>query len=201
MRYAICYDTLYVFHNKVEGNKFFTECYYMSEGAEQSRYAAILMGFANNSKIASDHSSNYCKEVAISSTEDENQFITITLDDFLSISDTVKYYESKIQPILKTSEEYKIHFTSKLPFQDFGSDDDCAYGAMYSLSNYYKDILEKQDLNVDKIITKNISDGKYEITINDDYVFETESSDNLNVVLYNVEEIIKRLKSKELSCE
>lgn len=201
MKYAVCYDTLYVFSNKIDANNFFTTCYYMSEGAEQSRYAAIIMGLMNNSKIASDHSSNYCKEIAISSQEDKDQFMKIILDDYLSFNEAIKYYEEKIKPILKVSKEYNIHFTNSLPFEDFGSDSDCAYGAMYSLSNYYNDILNHWNLNIDKITTESISDGKYEITINDNYNVTVKPRDNLNEVLCNVEDISKKLKSKELDIE
>ena len=41
--YTVCYDTLDVFNTKEEAKKFYSECYYMSEGAEQERYASILI--------------------------------------------------------------------------------------------------------------------------------------------------------------
>jgi len=201
MRYVICYDTLYVFPNKVDANRFFTECYYMSEGAEQNRYAAILMGLASNSKIALDHSSDYCREITIPSKDDKEDFMTIKLNNYLSFNDAVNYYEKTILPILNISEQYKIHFRNRLPFEDFGSDKECVCGSMYSLSNYYKDILEKFDLNIDKIITENKFDGKYKITINDSYVFEAKASDDLDIVFKNVNNIKEELKQKELNYE
>lgn len=41
--YTVCYDTLDVFNTKEEARKFYSDCYYNSEGAEHERYANILI--------------------------------------------------------------------------------------------------------------------------------------------------------------
>lgn len=41
--YCACYNTLYVFTSKENAKKFFTECFYGSEGSEHERYANILV--------------------------------------------------------------------------------------------------------------------------------------------------------------
>ena len=46
--YTLCYNSLDVFKNKKDAIKFYNECYLMSEGAEQSRYASILFDLNNN---------------------------------------------------------------------------------------------------------------------------------------------------------
>lgn len=41
--YVACYNTLHIFKNKENAKKFFTECFYCSEGCEHERYANILI--------------------------------------------------------------------------------------------------------------------------------------------------------------
>ena len=41
--YCVCYNTLNVFKNKENAKKFFSECFYSSEGCEHERYGNILV--------------------------------------------------------------------------------------------------------------------------------------------------------------
>ena len=68
-------------------------------------------------------------------------------------------------------------------FMDYGSDRD-SY-SMPSLSSVYKDILDKLDIKYTNIFTEDISDGKYQTTIefNDDKVVVDTSAWNGREVL------------------
>jgi len=107
------------------------------------------------------------------------------------------YYKNLISKVLDVSEEYGVDFDTKIPFQDFGSDDETAYGVMSSFSNYYKDILKELNINVDNISTDNWSDGKYIITINDKDTFETYAWESINGVIDNIESMKEQIKIKE----
>lgn len=111
--------------------------------------------------------------------------------------DKFNYYKNLISNILEVSEEYGVDFDNRTPFQDFGSDDETAYGVMSSFSNYYKDILKELNINVENISTDNWSDGKYIITINDKDVFETRAWESINGVIDNTESMLEILKEKE----
>lgn len=54
--YCACYNKLYVFTSKENATKFFTECFYCSEGSEQQRYSYILVDLMY-SNIATDRDS------------------------------------------------------------------------------------------------------------------------------------------------
>ena len=41
--YCACYNTLHIFASKENARKFFTECFYASEGSEHERYSNILV--------------------------------------------------------------------------------------------------------------------------------------------------------------
>lgn len=85
-------------------------------------------------------------------------------------------------------------------FMDYGSDRD-SY-SMPSLSSVYKDILDKLDIKYTNIFTEDISDGKYQTTIefNDDKVVVDTSAWNGREVLKDNIESIKE-KYKELQAE
>lgn len=191
--YAICYDTLYVFNSKDSAKKYFTECYYMSEGAEQQRYTSILFDL-NNSNIGKDNVSFYCDSITI---EKDNKYLNLSFVDITPIDETIKYYEEIIVPILEISNNYEIDFNDKIPFEYFGSDDESYTNT--SFSNYYKDILEKFNINVKSIQTDSTSDGKYVLTVNDE-VFDIKAWDGLQETLDNVDSMIETLK-KENSLE
>lgn len=186
--YTVCYDRLDVFNSKEEAKKFYSECYYMSEGAEHERYASILVDL-NFSNLGKDNISKYCNEISIKQ-DDSDKFIKLKLDDSLSVEDAIKYYEEKVAPILKVSDDYGIYFTSKNPFEDFGSDIE-GY-ANSSFSDYYKELLKKFNINVDNVQTNSRSDGKYTLIINDEE-FDITAWDDLECVIDNVDSIIKVL--------
>ena len=54
--YCACYNRLSVFTSKENAKKFFTECFYCSEGSEHERYANILVDLMY-SNIATDRDS------------------------------------------------------------------------------------------------------------------------------------------------
>ena len=189
--YTVCYDTLDVFNTKEEAKKFYSECYYMSEGAEQERYASILIDL-NFSNLGKDHVSTNCREIAIK-LESKDEFLNIKINDYLSIDDTIKYFDGKVLPILEISEESGINFTKEIPFEDFGSDEESDY--MNNFSEYYMKILNSS--LIDTIETIEISDGKYEMNIypsmGDKFTIDVRAWDKLDDVLNNVSSIEKEL--------
>lgn len=85
-------------------------------------------------------------------------------------------------------------------FMDYGSDRD-SY-SMPSLSSVYKDILDKLDIKYTNIFTEDISDGKYQTTIefDDDKVVVDTSAWNGKEMLKDNIEVIKE-KYEELQAE
>lgn len=77
--YTVCYDRLDVFNNKSEAKDFYSDCYYMSEGAEHERYASILVDL-NFSNIGKDNVSTYCREISV---KQEDKILNIRLDKAL----------------------------------------------------------------------------------------------------------------------
>ena len=193
--YTVCYDRLDVFKTKDEAKKFYTRCYYSSEGAEHERYASILVDL-NFSNVGKDNVSSYCNEISI--ITNENKFINVELDDNLSIDDTIKFYENKIKPILEVSEEFDVDFSSKIPFEYFGSDEEAYTNT--SFSNYYKDILEKFNINDVNVLTDSFSDGKYKLTINNQE-FKITAWDNIESVIDNIDLMIEKFKSNDVEME
>ncbi len=195
--YTVCYDTLDVFNSKEDAKRFYSECYYMSEGAEHERYASILVDL-NFSNLGKDNVSIDCREIKIKNNDNESKFLSVQLKERLSIEDTIKYYEEKIQPILEVSDEYGIYFTGRNPFEDFGSD--AEGNTNFSFSNYYKELLEKFGIDVDNIYTDDWSDGKYKLVVNNEE-FKITAWDDLEGVIDNVDSMIELFKSKELKGE
>ena len=190
--YTTCYDSLSVFKSKENAKKFYSECYQMSEGAEHERYASILVDL-NFSNVGKDNISSDCRDIRIEMDEDE--FLIIELEEDLSIDETIKYYEEKIQPILDVSDDYGVDFNRIVPFDDFGSDEEIDY--MASFSKYYKELFEKFDIEVDNIYTEEISDGKYNLIVND-LELRLRASDKIESVIDNVETMIEISKNKEI---
>lgn len=110
--YTVCYDTLYVFDSKKEAKRYFGECYYMSEGAEHDRYASILVDL-NFSNLGKDNVSRDCREINIKMNSNTDECLKVNLNKYLSIEDTIKYYEEKIAPILEISNDYGVNFFIK----------------------------------------------------------------------------------------
>lgn len=190
--YTVCYDSLSVFKSKENAKKFYSECYQMSEGAEHERYASILVDL-NFSNVGKDNVSSDCRDIRIEMDEDE--FLITELDENLSIDEAIKYYEEKIQPILDVSDDYGVDFNRIVPFDDFGSDEEMDY--MASFSKYYKELFEKFNIEFDNIYTEEISDGKYNLIVND-LELRLRASDKIESVIDNVETMIEISKNKNI---
>lgn len=183
--YTVCYDELYVFDSKEKAKNYFGGCYYASEGAEQSRYASILIGLDFNN-IANDGVSKGCKQININ--VDGDDIISCELKNKMETKNAIRYYQEKILPILELADEYGVDFSRKMPFDDFGSDEETDY--MQSFSDFYKKILGN-DLCIQ---TVEQSDGKYQMEINDELVIDIKAWDNLKNVIDNVEIINEKLE-------
>lgn len=193
--YTICYNLLDVFNSKKAAKDFYSTCYYMSEGAEQERYASILVDL-NFSNTGRDNVSKYCTDIRIKLNDNKEESLVVELGDPLSVEGTIKYYESKIKTILEISEDFDVNFYSTSPFEDF---DDENYN-MYSFSEYYKRIFEKMNIHFESITTKEVSDGKYELNL-DNNILDVRAWDKLNDVVSNVESALEFSTNKNIEME
>lgn len=189
--YTVSYNCLDVFKTKREAQKFYTTCYHCSEGAEQQRYASILVNL-NFSNLGKDNVSKNCDEIHIKLQGNKDKFITIKLDDYLSIDNTIKYYEENIKPILDISEAYNIDFNNEIPFEYFGSEEEIN---MYTFSSYYMDIIKKMGIDVKSIVTIEKSAGKYEMKV-DENIIDVRAWDKLDDVFENIKTIKELFKEK-----
>ena len=85
-------------------------------------------------------------------------------------------------------------------FMDYGSNRD-SY-SMHSLSNVYKDLLDKLNIKYTNIFTEDISDGKYQTTIEFDdnkIIVDTSAWNGKEVLKDNIESI--KEKYEELQAE
>lgn len=112
-----------------------------------------------------------------------------------------EYYENIIDTILEVSDDYNINFDSYCPFDSFGSDEESKNLGMYSLSEYYKEILQKNSIDVENITANEKSAGKYIVTIDNKYNFEINAWETLENVVDNIETMIDELKYKDKSKE
>lgn len=187
--YAVCYNSLHVFDTKKDARKFFDTCYHCSEGAEQQRYASILIEL-DSSNFATDNVSNICRDINVIKNHGT---MKIGLKEPKCIDDCIEYFKNIINPILEISNNYNIKFNSKVPFEDFGSDEESEY--MYSYSDFYNDIFH--DKNIELIETNEISDGKYELNVypnvGSKISLEITAWDKLENVIDNIENINKQL--------
>ena len=191
--YTICYDTLDVFNTKEDAKKFYTTCFYSSEGAEQQRYASILVGL-NFRNIAYDNVSSDCNEISIQADNSLDTFIKFKFNERLSIQNSIQFYKKLIEPILEVSNDYEVNFSSNIPFENFGADNEIN---MSSFSEYYKDLCRVFKIEFNKIETKEFSDGKYNLYI-DDEIVDIRAWDNLQSVIDNVKTIMEIYKKKYL---
>ena len=189
--YTVSYNCLDVFKTKREAQKFYTTCYHCSEGAEQQRYASILVNL-NFSNLGKDNVSKSCDEIHIKLQGNKDKFITIKLDDYLSIDNTIKYYEENIKPILDISEAYNIDFNNEIPFEYFGSEEEIN---MYTFSSYYMDIIKKMGIDVKSIVTIEKSAGKYEMKV-DENIIDVRAWDKLDDAFENIKTIKELFKEK-----
>lgn len=192
--YTVCYDRLDVFNNKSEAKDFYSDCYYMSEGAEHERYASILVDL-NFSNIGRDNVSTYCREISV---KQKDKILNIKSDKSLSIEDAINFYEEKVQPILEVSDDYGIDFNRMVPFDEFGSDEESDY--MSSFSKYYQELFKKFNISVDNISTEEISDGKYNLVV-DDTELTIKAGDKIESVIDNVDTMLEISKKKDLGFE
>lgn len=183
--YTVCYDELYVFDSKEKAKNFFGGCYYASEGAEQSRYASILIGL-DYSNIVDDGVSKGCKKININ--VDGDDIISCELENKMETNDAIRYYQANVLPVLNVSNDYGVDFLKRTPFEYFGSDEEVDY--MTSFSRFYNEILYHKLQSVETIEK---SDGKYEMKINDQLVIDIRAWDNLKNVVDNVETIKEQL--------
>ena len=192
--YTVSCDALSVFQNKKDAINYYNYCSNMSEGAERERYLSVLAGLHNNS-IAKDGISNHCDSINIHAGDHRDKNLCYQIGNS-SIKEAIDIYETKLQPILEVSANYGINLFSHIPFEEFGSDDD-AY-ILFSFSDYYRDLLEKFNIEVSSIKTDDVSDGKYKIVINDKMILDVRAWDDFNAVIDNVDTIIEYSKKEEL---
>ena len=99
--YVICCESLDIFKNKKEAEKFYKICSLSSEGAERERYMNVLVNIDN--KLITDDSTIFCNKINIQ-TNDKKKFINYNVD-FLPIKETINRYETILKPVLETSNE------------------------------------------------------------------------------------------------
>ncbi len=195
--YTNCYGSLSVYKNKNDALKFYNECYLLSEGAERERYASILFALNNNESIAYDNFSNTCGEIYLHTNNYFERPLKIDLDSMLSFKDCIKYYKDSLKPLLEVCNEFEINFNNNSPFEEFGADNEFN---MRSITDFYIELLKKKKINFDNITTNEVSDGKYELVIDNNFVLDTRAWDDFNSVIDNVnsiEEYSKKMESEK----
>ena len=201
MKFAVCYNSFYVFKNKKELKKFFNDCYCSSEGSEQKRYATILINSDSDQRILSDCVSKNCNEIIIQNYNNFEEFLTISLAKAKTINETFEYFKKVIEPIMQVSEEFSVDYNKEIPFLYFGSDTESAYGQTSSFSDFYKGIMKKLNINIDNIWTNEWSDGKYIIKFNENEEFKTYAWESIGGVIDNVELIVSKMNEKEINID
>ena len=194
--YTVCHDSLDVFEDKEKAKDFYSLCYQSSEGAERERYGSILVDL-NFTDKGTDKITKDCKEIYMFVGDNyQKQPLLYILKNWETIEETISIYEKKLKSIVEVSNEYDLNFNDGIPFQYYGADSD-SYN-MISFSDYYKDILDKEGIKIDNIITNTRSDGKYNLIINDDLSIDIRAWDDFTSVVDNVELILDYYKSKDL---
>ena len=122
----------------------------------------------------------------------KNQILKIDLNDYITDIDAVQFYKRKIVPILNVSKYFDIDFTRKIPFEYFESDS-ISEISDYSFSSYYKYLLNYCGVSINDATTKEISDGKYEMKINNQ-IIDVRAWDKIEDVLDNVDVILETVK-------
>lgn len=130
----------------------------------------------------------------------EYDLIVEKVDNENSNDNLFEYYQKIISNILDVSKNYCVDFDSRIPFQDFGSDKDAAYGTVYSFSNYYREILECLNININNISTDGWSDGKYKLIVNEEE-FKITAGDNFDAIVDNVNSMIELFQKKYMMME
>ena len=68
---------------------------------------------------------------------------------------------------------------------------------MSSFSNYYNELFEKFNINVGNIYTEEISDGKYNLMVND-VELRLRAGDKIESVIDNIDTMLEISKNKDL---
>ena len=108
------------------------------------------------------------------------------------------YYEKIINNIIEVSDDYDVKFHRDCPFDGFGSDEESKKFGMYSFSEFFKEILEKNNIEIEDISTREKSAGKYIVTIDNNHEFEINAWEKLDNVFDDVESMINVIKDKNL---
>ena len=192
--YTVCYDSLSIYNNKKDAIKFYNDCYMMSEGAERERYASILFDLNNDKRKATDNISNYSREIYIHTRNYNERPLKVNLDKKLSLEECIKYYKNNLFPVLEICEEENIDFNKKIPFEDFGDDREIN---MRSITDFYKYLLSDKNVNLSNVYTKEVSDGKYMLIVEDNLEIDIRAWDDFDSVVNNVNTIYEYSKRKE----
>lgn len=143
--------------------------------------------------VISNPNNLICSQIFLCSIYD---VMKIDLPEQMNYEKAINYFETKYVPILESANYYEINFFSETPFAEFGSDDETH--VMRSFSDFYRDVLKNKGYIVDSIETKEISDGKYECTVNDEHSFKVCIWDKLSIVADNIDSIIANVDVKEI---
>lgn len=194
--YTICYDSLDVFEKKENAKQFYSTCFNSSDGAEKERYGSILVDLMFND-IGKDNVTSECNNIYMFIGKNYQEIpLKYMLEDWKSIEDTIKLYKEELKVIIDVSNDYGIDFHASTPFDYFG--DDSENCNMASFSKYYKEIIEKKEIEVNSIKTDSISDGKYELSLNNELVIDIRAWDNFSAVVDNINTIMKYYKDKSI---
>ena len=68
---------------------------------------------------------------------------------------------------------------------------------MRSITDFYIELLKKKKISFDNITTNEVSDGKYELVIDNNFVLDTRAWDDFNSVIDNVNSIEEYSKKRE----
>lgn len=184
--YIICYNALDVYDSKEEAINFYNQCSKLCKGNEKQRYETVVNELKTKN-IATDNISTYCDKINIFDNDKFENGITLNLDYAIDKDEIIEYYEKRVNPILKVSNDYGIDLKSEIPFQDFGDDNE-SYN-MSSFSNYYKELLTNIGFKIDDVKTNSLSDGKYRLIVNNKNQIDITAWDNLDNIVDNVERI------------
>lgn len=110
--------------------------------------------------------------------------------------DAIKYYEERLKPIFEVSKNYGVDFNSRIPFEEFGSDDDNYI--MFSFSDFYRELLDKFNTKIGDIRTEDVSDGKYKMVIEESIALDIRAWDDLSSVIDTCNTLIEYSKHKDL---
>ena len=106
--------------------------------------------------------------------------------------------DEKKKIILEISKEYDVNFDTKIPFEYF--DADSGNYNMSSFTEYYSDIFKRLKIHFDSMFTKEVSDGKYELIL-DNNILDLSAWDSLESVIDNVNSALEFYKNNDKGME